>query len=78
VRDECAVTLGDILLRRVPVALGACWSEHCSRQAAARIGSALGWNERHISAQAEQFEAERNQFLVQPARRDRLPLKVAS
>ena len=38
VRRECALTLADILLRRVPVALGACWSEECSRKAAWRIG----------------------------------------
>jgi len=25
--NECAVTMADVLLRRVPVALGACWSE---------------------------------------------------
>ena len=38
VAHESAVTLGDILLRRVPVALGACWSEECSREAAHKIG----------------------------------------
>ena len=43
--SECAVTLGDVLLRRVPVALGACWSPACSREAAARIGAAMGWDE---------------------------------
>src|SRR5207248_5263171 len=36
--SECAMTLGDVLLRRVPVALGSCWSPACSREAAARIG----------------------------------------
>ena len=43
--SECAVTLGDVLLRRVPVALGACWSPACSREAVARIGAAMGWDE---------------------------------
>jgi glycerol-3-phosphate dehydrogenase len=60
---ECAVTLGDILLRRVPVALGACWSESCSREAANRIGSALGWNESRIAKELEGFEEERERFL---------------
>ena len=44
--NECAITMADVLLRRVPVALGACWSEICSRDAAARIGAVMGWNER--------------------------------
>ncbi len=30
-RKEFAVSLADVLLRRVPVALGPCWSETCSR-----------------------------------------------
>ena len=36
------MTLGDVLLRRVPVALGGCWSPTCSREAAARIGDGDG------------------------------------
>ena len=51
-RREYAVTLGDVLLRRVPVALGACWSESCSREAALRIGAVLGWNEPHHGGQS--------------------------
>jgi len=62
-RREFAVTLGDVLLRRVPVALGACWSESCSREAARRIGAVLGWNERVLGAQLEAFETERSAFL---------------
>ncbi len=65
-RSEMAVTLADMLLRRVPVALGPCWSEDCTRYAAARIGVALGWTEHRIQAQMEQFELERQQFLRQP------------
>jgi glycerol-3-phosphate dehydrogenase len=67
-RRECAVTLGDVLLRRVPVALGACWSESCSREAALRIGAVLGWNERVLGAQLEAFEMERSAFLRPVAR----------
>jgi glycerol-3-phosphate dehydrogenase len=62
-RRECAMTLGDALLRRVPVALGACWSESCSREAALRIGAVLGWNDHTMGANLEAFEMERTAFL---------------
>jgi len=62
-RRECAVTLADALLRRVPVALGACWSESCSRAAALRIGAVLGWDEHTMGANLEAFEMERTAFL---------------
>jgi glycerol-3-phosphate dehydrogenase len=67
-RNEYAVTLGDVLLRRVPVALGACWSESCSREAALRIGAVMGWSEQEFGANLEQFETERAAFLQRPAR----------
>jgi glycerol-3-phosphate dehydrogenase len=63
VTHECAVTLGDILLRRVPVALGACWSEACSREAAGKIGAALGWDQSRTGFEVENFEEERRTFL---------------
>jgi glycerol-3-phosphate dehydrogenase len=66
-RKECAVTLGDILLRRVPVALGPCWSESCSREAALRIGAVLGWNEQTMGSNLEAFEIEREAFLHRPS-----------
>jgi glycerol-3-phosphate dehydrogenase len=62
VRRGCAVTLADILLRRVPVALGACWAERCSRTAAHRIGDALGWTLSRIAREREAFEEERAGF----------------
>jgi glycerol-3-phosphate dehydrogenase len=62
-RREGAATLGDVLLRRVPVALGACWSESCSREAALRIGAVLGWNEHTMGSNLEAFELERTAFL---------------
>jgi glycerol-3-phosphate dehydrogenase len=65
-RREFALTLGDVLLRRVPVALGACWSESCSREAALRIGAVLGWNEHTMGANLEAFEVERDAFLRPP------------
>ncbi len=63
VAHEFAVTLGDILLRRVPVALGACWSEECSREAAEKIGRALGWDKARIYMELLRLEEERMQFL---------------
>jgi glycerol-3-phosphate dehydrogenase len=67
-RKEFAASLGDVLLRRVPVALGACWSESCSREAALRIGAVLGWNEHDLGANLEAFEMERAAFLQRPSR----------
>lgn len=63
VEQEYAFTLGDILLRRVPVALGACWNEDCSRLAAHRIGEALHWDRVHRERELENFRAERFAFL---------------
>jgi glycerol-3-phosphate dehydrogenase len=67
-RRECAVTLGDVLLRRVPVALGPCWTESCSREAALRIGAVMGWDEQTMGSNLESFEMERAAFLHRPAR----------
>jgi glycerol-3-phosphate dehydrogenase len=67
-RKEYAVTLADALLRRVPVAMGACWSESCSREAALRIGAVLGWKEQDLGANLEAFETERTAFLQRPSR----------
>ncbi len=63
---ECAITLGDVLLRRVPVALGGCWSSSCGHEAAARIGAAMGWDDKQIAAELESFEIERSAFLCKP------------
>jgi hypothetical protein len=52
-----------VLLRRVPVALGACWSQSCSREAATRIGAVMGWGEARTAVELEQFERERDAFL---------------
>ncbi|HJW98976.1 MAG TPA: glycerol-3-phosphate dehydrogenase C-terminal domain-containing protein, partial [Terriglobales bacterium] len=66
-RKEYAVTLADALLRRVPVALGPCWSESCSREAALRVGAVLGWSHQDLGANLEAFETERTAFLQKPA-----------
>ena len=68
-RRECAVSLADVLLRRVPVALGSCWSESCSREAALRIGAVMGWDEQTLGANLEAFETERASFLHRVSRR---------
>ncbi|HWY70669.1 MAG TPA: glycerol-3-phosphate dehydrogenase/oxidase [Terriglobales bacterium] len=62
-QHESAVRLGDILLRRVPAALGACWDDECSQLAAARIGSVLGWTETQQRSELESFAEERRRFL---------------
>jgi glycerol-3-phosphate dehydrogenase len=77
VAHESAMTLGDILLRRVPVALGACWSEECSREAAQKIGSALGWDGSRIGQELEAFEEERQKFL-HPQSASKLNVPAAS
>jgi glycerol-3-phosphate dehydrogenase len=65
--EEYAVTMSDTLLRRVPVALGRCWSLECSRAAANAIGKADGWNWQRTETEIEQLELERTRFLVKPA-----------
>lgn len=67
IRAERAVTFGDILLRRVPVALSGCWSAACSQVAGERIGAALDMNPLAIARGVEKFEEERGVFLRRPA-----------
>jgi glycerol-3-phosphate dehydrogenase len=74
---EYAATLGDVLLRRVPVAFSACWSQQCSRDAAMRIGAVMGWTESEIAAHLEALETERAAFLVRPAAKG-VPLQAAA
>lgn len=66
-QNQCAVTLGDVLLRRVPVALGACWSKECTRTAALGIGEALRMGEAQMRRQIDDFECERDAFLRKPS-----------
>jgi glycerol-3-phosphate dehydrogenase len=75
--NECAVTLADVLLRRVPVALGQCWSPSCSREAAARIRAVMGWNDGQAAAELEAFETERENFLRKPPRMEPALLAAA-
>jgi glycerol-3-phosphate dehydrogenase len=74
-RYECAVSMGDVLLRRVPLALGPCWSESCSREAALRIGAVMGWTQQTMGENLEAFEMERAAFLCKaPPKRSTLEL----
>lgn len=68
VQHEHATTLSDVLLRRVPVALGKCWSQECAHMAAQRIGQAVGWDTKETGNQLEQVEAEFENFLQKPSR----------
>ena len=76
--EEFAVTISDVLLRRVPVALGRCWSHECSRAAVNAIGQAVGWNGRRIEIEFEQLEQERTHFLVKPGERAETPAGTAA
>jgi glycerol-3-phosphate dehydrogenase len=60
VHRECAVTLGDILLRRVPIALTGGWTHAQSYAAADRIGRTLGWNPQRVARELENFVVERD------------------
>jgi len=62
-RNEYAITLADILLRRVPAALGPCWSGECTQIAAERIGGALRWSPDMFVKHVEDFEREYGRFL---------------
>lgn len=63
VEREFAVTLGDILLRRVPIALSGHWTSDQSTQAAERIGSVLRWPARRIIGELDRFEEERDALI---------------
>jgi glycerol-3-phosphate dehydrogenase len=67
-QNEFAITLGDILLRRVPLALSSCWSDECRKTAAARIGKALNWSTQEIARQTVCFQDEYARFLERPSR----------
>jgi glycerol-3-phosphate dehydrogenase len=69
---EHATSLADALLRRVPVALGACWSDVCSREAALRIGAVLGWSDEATGAALEALETERASIMARSASARRL------
>jgi glycerol-3-phosphate dehydrogenase len=77
-QHESAVMLGDVLLRRVPVALAECWSPECTLVAAERIGRVLRWNDAEIHEQVAACEAERTNFLVRPKLRPTLHLRPDS
>ena len=66
--NQCAVTLADVLLRRVPLALGPCWSTECTRVAAARVAGIRGWGAARMEAELEHFDAEYQAFVEKTGR----------
>jgi glycerol-3-phosphate dehydrogenase len=60
---ECAITLADVLLRRVPVALGACWTADCTKHATAVLKPVMGWTDDRAATEMAAFEQERQLFL---------------
>jgi glycerol-3-phosphate dehydrogenase len=67
--NQAAVSLADVLLRRVPLALGPCWSRACTTVAAARVAEIRGWDNARMQAELEGFEAEYQAFLAKPETR---------
>jgi glycerol-3-phosphate dehydrogenase len=61
--NQCAVTLADVLLRRVPLALGPCWSTECTRIAAARVAGIQAWDDRRMNAELDCFDTEYQAFV---------------
>jgi glycerol-3-phosphate dehydrogenase len=70
---EFAVSLADILLRRVPIALTAHWSDEQSLAAGQRIGRALQWNEKRTMQELAAFQEERER-LLHTSTRSRFPV----
>jgi glycerol-3-phosphate dehydrogenase len=64
VADEWAVTLGDVLLRRTPLGLGACQALDCLDATAERVGSLVGWDANERARQASAYREE-----IEPMRR---------
>jgi glycerol-3-phosphate dehydrogenase len=79
VQRECAVTLGDILLRRVPIALTGHWTDEQSAVAAERVGNSLGWSQARIARELDGFLLERD-WLIGGGRgsRARVPAEHAA
>jgi glycerol-3-phosphate dehydrogenase len=61
--EECAVSLADVLMRRVPVALGACWSSECAQRASKAVAAVMGWSEAERRFELACFEQERARML---------------
>jgi glycerol-3-phosphate dehydrogenase len=65
-RYEFAITLADILLRRVPIALNSHWSDDVLPEASRNVGKALCWTPEQIAQQAASFRVEYDRFLNRP------------
>jgi len=58
VREEWAITLGDVLLRRITLGLGPCQGLHCLDEVARIVGEALGWSDTERRDQAAAYVQE--------------------
>jgi glycerol-3-phosphate dehydrogenase len=72
VRNEWAMTIGDVLLRRMRLGLAACQGLDCVEDIAARMGALLGWDEGRRRAEIARYRAE-----VEPMRRFRTSISPA-
>jgi glycerol-3-phosphate dehydrogenase len=63
-RNEWAITLGDVLLRRNALGLSACQALDCVDRVADRMGTLLGWDQDRRRAEVEAYRRE-----VEPMRR---------
>jgi glycerol-3-phosphate dehydrogenase len=58
IRDEWAVTIGDVLLRRTAIGLGACQGLDCLDDIAALIAGVAGWDEPRRVAEIDAYRRE--------------------
>ncbi|MBI5288058.1 MAG: glycerol-3-phosphate dehydrogenase/oxidase [Chloroflexi bacterium] len=66
VEREGAVTLGDVLLRRLPVGWSACHALDGAERAALVMGAGLGWDEGRVVSETAAYEAEMRRVCVKP------------
>ena len=64
VEREQALTLADVLLRRVPVGWSACHAVDGARRAASVMAPRLGWDDARVAAEVVAYERELRQTLV--------------
>jgi glycerol-3-phosphate dehydrogenase len=70
VEHELAVTLGDVLLRRLRVGWSACHALDGADRAAGAMAMRFGWTEDHTALQVVAYHAELRKSLVRASRRE--------
>jgi glycerol-3-phosphate dehydrogenase len=71
VRSEAAMTVADVLLRRVGVGWNSCLGLDCAQRVAELIGRELGWSAEEIQRQTDAYASEVRQTFYRPAVADR-------